>query len=67
MGKLTRAQVAELMDAIKARGITVEGLAEASGVHPTAVVQIMQGRLRPEAHIRRRLAAALGVDPEALA
>lgn len=66
MGKLTRAQVAELSAAIVARGLTVEGLAEASGLHPEIVVMIMQGRLRPEAHIRHRLAEALGVDPEGL-
>lgn len=61
--KLTRAQVAELTAAILARGLTIDGLAEASGCHPETVVMIMQGRLRPEHHIRARLAAALGVDP----
>jgi transcriptional regulator with XRE-family HTH domain len=63
MDKLTRAQVAELSEAIIARGITVEGLAAAAGTTPAVVVMIMQGRLRPLPEIRRGLAEALGIDP----
>lgn len=66
MTELTRAQVAELSAAIIARGFTIEGLAEASRCTPDTVVMIMQGRLRPEAHIRQRLAHALGIDPKVI-
>lgn len=62
MTELTRSQVAELSAAIIARGITVEGLAAAAGISPAMVAMIMQGRLRPEAHIRKSLAEALGID-----
>lgn len=64
--ELTRAQVAELSAAILARGITVEGLAAAAGTSVHVVQLIMQGRLRPEDHIRHRLAEALGIDPRGL-
>lgn len=63
MPELTRSQVAELSAAIIARGITVEGLAEAAGTTPEVVRWIMQGRLQPLPEIRRRLAEALGIDP----
>jgi ribosome-binding protein aMBF1 (putative translation factor) len=63
MPELTRAQIAELSAAIIARGFTIDGLAEAADTHPEIVVMIMQGRLRPEHHIRQRLAHALGIDP----
>ena len=67
MQKLTRAQVAELTAAILARGLTVDGLAEAAGTSPEVVLLIMQGRLKPDPVIRHRLAAALGIDPRGLA
>lgn len=63
MTELTRAQIAELSAAIIARGFTIDGLAEAASMHPETVLMVMQGRLRPEAHIRQRLAQALGIDP----
>ena len=63
MTKLTRAQIAELSATIIARGITVEGLGEATGLGAVAVQQVMQGRLLPSEHFRKRLAAALGIDP----
>lgn len=66
MTELSRAQVAELTAAILARGITIEGLAAASNTTPEIVLMIMQGRLRPEVHIRKRLAEALGIDPKGL-
>lgn len=66
MDKLTRAQITELSDAIRARGFTLEGLSMASGLDPSAIVQVMQGQLRPSLWVRQRLAAALGIDPEAL-
>lgn len=63
---LTREQVAEIKATILARGITVEGVAQAANLTPEIVVMVMQGRLRPELHIRKRLAEALGIDPKHL-
>jgi len=64
--KLTREQVVELRATILARGITLEGLSEATGLSEDVIQWIMQGRLRPELHIRQRLAEALGIDPRRL-
>ena len=61
--ELTRKQVALIAEAILARGMDLERLGEAAGLGPAVVPMIMDGTLRPEAHIRRRLAAALGIDP----
>lgn len=66
MSELTRAQVAELSAAILAKGFTIDGLAAAADMHPEIVLMVMQGRLRPEAHIRQRLARALGIDPKVI-
>lgn len=66
MTELSRAQVAELSAAIIARGITVDGLAEASGLSADTIYLVMQGRLIPAPYIRDKLAGALGIDPRLL-
>lgn len=52
-----------LAEAILARGMNIESLADASGLSANIVLLIMEGRLHPVPEIRRRLAAALGIDP----
>lgn len=64
--KLTREQVTELKATLLARGLTVEGLSKATGLHQDVIQWIMQGRLKPELHIREKLAEALGIKPERL-
>lgn len=64
--KLTREQVTELKATLLARGLTVEGLSQSTGLHPATIQLIMQGKLWPELHIRQKLAEALGIDPERL-
>lgn len=59
----TRAQLREISTAIIERGITLERLAENSGVGESLIVEIMQGKLRPTQQIRKDLATALGIDP----
>jgi ribosome-binding protein aMBF1 (putative translation factor) len=63
MPALTRAQVAVLSEAILARGLDVHRLGQAIGHDADVVRMIMDGRLKPAPGIRRKLAAALGVDP----
>jgi lambda repressor-like predicted transcriptional regulator len=48
------------------RGITQEQLAKAIGVGQSAISMMLQRKCRPQKRTVRRLAAALGVVPEAL-
>lgn len=64
--KLTREQVTELKATLLARGITMEGLSQATGLHEATIQMIMEGLLRPELPIRQKLAEALGINPERL-
>lgn len=63
MDRLSRQQVSELTSAILARGLSLEGVSEASGLTQKTVLEIMHGKLRPSPYIRQRLAHALGIDP----
>ena len=49
-----------------ARGLTLEQLAERAGVPPAVVAKLEAGTLRPQPITLRRLAAVLGLEPEAL-
>jgi transcriptional regulator with XRE-family HTH domain len=49
------------------QGVTVEALAERSGVEATRVASIALGRWTPSPDERRRIAAALGVPVEDIA
>jgi transcriptional regulator with XRE-family HTH domain len=48
------------------RGLTLERLAERAGVPLTTVAGIAAGAVRAQPSTRRRLAAVLGLAPEAL-
>jgi transcriptional regulator with XRE-family HTH domain len=48
------------------RGLTLEQLAERAGVLLTTVAGIAAGTARAQPSTRRRLAAVLGLEPEAL-
>lgn len=63
MAELTRRQVAILAQAILARGFDIDRLGKAIGLDGEVVRMIMDGRLDPVPEIRRKLAAALGIDP----
>jgi transcriptional regulator with XRE-family HTH domain len=49
-----------------ARGLTLDQLAERSGVPPTTVVKLDAGTLRAQPVTLRRLGAVLGLAPDAL-
>ena len=49
-----------------ARGLTLAQLAERAGVPLAVVAKLEAGTVRPQAPTLRRLAAALGLAPEAL-
>lgn len=50
----------------ESRGLTVEGLAELSGVHPRTIVTVQCGRGLPSVATLLVLASALGVAPVAI-
>lgn len=66
MKSWTRAQLQEMTAVILERGITLERLAENSGIGQSTIVMIMQGKIRPSMNIRQDLAKGLGIDPTLL-
>lgn len=54
-------------DWLAERGMTMKQLSEASGLERHVVEAIAQGRYTTSLEQRRRLAAALGVEPEQIA
>lgn len=64
--KLTRQQIVELKATILARGLSIDSLAERTGLGVDVVRMIMDGRLHPVPEIRKRLGAALGINPDRL-
>jgi len=66
MKELSRTQVAELISNLMERGISLEGLSEASKVPQSVIILIMKGQLRPSPVVRLALAEALGIKTELL-
>jgi len=56
-----------LRDVRQAKVLTQRELAERAGVAEKTVVDTERGKIRPHPRTIRKLAAALGMDPEALA
>ena len=56
-----------LSDWMQQRGLEVEGLVTATGLEPRVVEALVAGRYTPSPQQRRRVAAALLVDPGQIA
>lgn len=62
-GRLNREEALALVRALTERGVDFDRIGAASGLGADTVRLIAEGRLIPVPEIRRKLAAALGIDP----
>ena len=63
----TTGGVVGLRDVRQRKVFSMRQLAERAGVSPATIVKIEKGEVRPYPSTLRKLAAALGVEPEELA
>ena len=56
-----------LAEARAALGLSRAALAARAGVSLSTIDRLERGRVRPRAHVARRVAAALGLDPRRVA